>query len=241
MVIFKFIGQHHGLTAGFFARRKSEAIVPKRLFEIRHASSIAARNARMVAGSCGARSIARNRWSASTRSAGDRPCSQTRAGFCSQYVRSEMAFPISQTNQGIPPCRAGTPCCKTLPTRLLNREPEPTRWAAESCWKPLVGWKTQLAAPVQVSLALSRSATDPNCIQIAVCLKSIQWPMCQGPICSVSASAFSLVASRPTPKIPPTTGTVITHSSKFVIWLVLYTVRDHRFTECPMPNVKNSS
>jgi hypothetical protein len=45
------------------------------------------------------------------------------------------------------------------------------------------------------------------------------------PICSVSASAFSLVASRPTPKIPPTTGTVITHSSKFVIWLGLYTVR----------------
>src|ERR1700758_706301 len=85
--------------------------------------------------------------------------------------------------------------------------------------------KTQLAALVQVSLARSRSATDPNRIRIAVCLKSIHWPMCQGPICSVSASAFSLAASRPTPKTPPTAGTVITHSSKFVICLVLYTVR----------------
>ena len=45
--------------------------------------------------------------------------------------------------------------------------------------------------------------------------------MCQGPICFVSASAFSLVASRLTPKIPPTTGNVITHSSKFAIWLLL--------------------
>jgi hypothetical protein len=60
---------------------------------------------------------------------------------------------------------------------------------------------------------------------IAVCLKSVHWPMCHGPICSVSASAFSLVASRPTPKIPPMMGNVTSHPSKFVIWLVLYTVR----------------
>jgi hypothetical protein len=86
-------------------------------------------------------------------------------------------------------------------------------------------WQTQFAAPVQVSPARSPSAMEANRIRIAVCLKSVHWPMCHGPICSVSASAFSLVASRPTPKIPPTMGNVISHPSKFVIWLVLYTVR----------------
>src|SRR5437763_1701221 len=74
---------------------------------------------------------------------------------------------------------------------------------------------------MQVSIACLPSATEANRIRIAVCLKSIHWPMCQGPICFVSASAFSLVASRLTPKIPPTTGNVITHSSKFAIWLLL--------------------
>jgi hypothetical protein len=98
--------------------------------------------------------------------------------------------------------------------------------AVEAMLKAIgTGWQSQLAAPVQVSRARSPSAAQANRIRIAVCLKSIHWPMCQGPICSVSASAFSLVASRPTPKIPPTMGNVTTHPSKFVIWRDLSAVR----------------
>jgi hypothetical protein len=56
-------------------------------------------------------------------------------------------------------------------------------------------------------------------------LKSIHWPMCQGPICSVSASAFRLVASPPTPKNSIHDGKRDNHPSKFVIWRDLSRVR----------------
>lgn len=69
--------------------------------------------------------------------------------------------------------------------------------------------------------ASSPSAVEWNRIRMAVCRKSIQWPTCQGPIFPASASALRLVASEPTPKIPPVMGKTISLSCGLIITRIL--------------------
>ena len=100
--------------------------------------------------------------------------------------------------------------------RHASSPPSGRRYAVDG---KLVSGGAQYAS-TQKCFATSPSLVVRKFMRIAVCLKSIQWPTCQGPIWPRFSSSFSLVASRATPKIPPT-GNVITLSSEFGITIIL--------------------